>query len=158
MLRRERGELKHQPSSLLSHSKRAVKFPGRNAVLAVHQHPRSRKPLFQGHRRILKDRSGLERKARLGVSGVALPYAILGEIADPFRSAFRAGDLPVRPADRKHKVLAVLEIQEVDYRVSECSVVAHVAVMRLLHKYVKYINIQVEADRAELGAVKKPAF
>src|ERR1019366_216752 len=76
-LHRKANSVKHEPRGLLSHADRAVKLPGRDTVLAVQNHPDSRQPLLKPYRRVFKDGSRLERKARLGVRGVALPYAVL---------------------------------------------------------------------------------
>lgn len=65
--------------------------------------------------------------------------AILSEVADLFSSTDWAFDLPVRPVDRNHKVFAVFKIREIDYRVSECSVIAHVPMVALFQRYVTYI-------------------
>src|ERR1035437_10516983 len=110
-----------------------------DAVLAVQQHPNCREPLLQSNRGILKDRTRLQREARFRMTGVALPQAILGKVANLLRSTFRALHLAVCPAEINHKLAAILKFREVDYRVSEGSMVAHELSMRPIYRYVKYI-------------------
>ena len=135
--------MEHEPRSLLRHTKRAVKFRRRDAVLAVQEHPDCREPLLQGDRRVLKDRASLQREARFRVLRIALPDAILGKVADLFRTAFRALYLAIRPAQIHHELAAGFEFREVQDRVSEASMYAQELSMRSKAGYVKYILSKV---------------
>lgn len=80
-----------------------VNSPGRNAVLAVQEHPDRRELFFKGDRGIFED----VRKER-----------------DLFRSANWTLNLPVIPVKLNHKVFAMFKIREVYDPIAEgCMVV-----------------------------------
>src|ERR1017187_1974731 len=131
--------VEHEPSRLLSDAQCSVQFVGTDTVLAVQQHPNCREPLLKRDRRVFKDGTCLQRKARFRVIGVAFPQAVLGKVANLLRPTFRALHLAVCPAEINHKLSAIFKFREVDYRVSEGSVVAHELSLRPIDRYVKYI-------------------
>ena len=94
----------------------------------------------QGKRGILEDGPSLERKglafARF-MLGVALPDAGVFQPSNLLSAAARADDRTSEPAQFDHELLAVLELREVDDRVSQSFGCAfHESVMRQdsLHK------------------------
>jgi len=147
--------VKHEPCGLLGNAKSSVDLVGTDAVFAVEQHPDSGKPLFKSNRGVLENGSGLQRECRAGVARVALPHATLCKVCDLFGSARRTLHLPVRPAEINHELSAMLEIREVDYRVSEGGVVAHKPSMRLKSWDVNYIIAQLRQAQKALPARRK---
>lgn len=138
-LHRKANPVEHKPCGFLGNADGAVKFPGGDAILAVQEHPDCRKPLFQRNWGVLKDRPGLESKARFGVRGVALPDPVLRQVADLLGAALRTLYLTIRPPQVNHKLFAMFEIREVQDRVSKGGMFAHDPSMRPLFGYVKYI-------------------
>ena len=104
--------LKHEPCRLLGNAKCAVNLHARHAILAVDQHPEARHPLVEANRRILKDRVDLERE--LLVAAPAEPDAARLDEVVRFRTATRAMDLAVRPAQANGIVESPLRIGEVN--------------------------------------------
>jgi hypothetical protein len=112
VLHGEADTLKHEPRGLLRDANRAVQFPGRDAILAVGDHPDGREPLVESERRVLKDRPGLQRELPVRVPGLALP-TVAGRVeVDGLGPARRAGDA-VRPATGHHVLPAVVGAGEV---------------------------------------------
>jgi hypothetical protein len=130
--------MEHKPCRLLRNANGAVKFVRRYAVLAGFKHPNCREPLLQSNGGVLKDRSGLEGEAWLRVRCVALPKAILGEVANLFRVALRAFHCAVWPAKAHHELFAVFEFREEQDGVSQRRGV-HEGSLSLFHRYVNYI-------------------
>ena len=102
-----------EPSGLLSDPKIPSDFARADPVLAVNNQPESRKPLVQTKRRILHDGPSFKRKLRAWMTRVALPKSSIRKIGDFVRSALRAFNLSVRPAEGHEKALAVVKIREV---------------------------------------------
>lgn len=147
VLHRGADAIQHEPRRLLRHAKSAVKFPRRNTILAVQQHPDRWQPLLQRDRRVLKDRADLEGEARFGVRGVALPNPVFGEIANLLGITDRTFHFAVRPAQRNHEIVTMLIVRKVlnrivKRRLASVSVVHSKNSMRLLFGYVKYIVTQ----------------
>src|ERR1700722_9533060 len=116
MMESEANAVHHVPSRLLGDSQVAGDFVAADTVLAGHQEPHGRQPLFKRDRRVLENRSGLEREG-LSVTGfmlgVALPHASFGQPSDLLSAAPRTFHFAIRPAKFDHKRLALLEIGEV---------------------------------------------
>jgi len=62
IVQRSAETLKHEPCRLLGDAQSAVNLHAGNAVLAINQHPESSHPLIEAKRRVLKDRSDLQRE------------------------------------------------------------------------------------------------
>ena len=148
-LSRKADAVEHKPCRLLGYAKRAVKFPGRYTILAVKQHPNSRKPLLKCNWGILKDGSGFERERGAGVPCVALPHSAFCEVCDLLRSACGAFHIAARPTERNHELAAIFKAREVNNRIAEGSMVAHKTSMRLISWDVKYITAFVFLEPAE---------
>src|SRR5258708_6036226 len=102
--------MKHEPCALLSDTKSAVYFVGANAVLASHQQPQGREPLFQRNRRILEYGSNFERELLPRVRFVAAVHASVCQISDLIRPAFGTAHLAIKPAHGDHELTAILEV------------------------------------------------
>lgn len=139
VLHRQPNSLQHEPRRLLSNAQIPVKLVRTDTVFAANQHPCCRKPLLKRNRRVLKNRSGLQRKRRSRMIGVALPNPPLFQPRNVFRSAGRAGYLAVWPAQLRHEATAVLEVGEVQNRIPQSGFAFHASSMRLIPWDVKYI-------------------
>ena len=117
--------MQHEPCGLLRDTKAAMDFIATDAVFAVDDKPCGREPLFQGERRIFKDGPGLEREAGPGVVGVALPHAGVCEPRYVVGTAMGAFHHSVRPAQLDHELAAMLEVGEIEDRVSEGCFAVH---------------------------------
>src|SRR5947208_965728 len=106
--------MSHEPCSLLCHPKITGKLTRADAVFAVHNQPKSRKPLVQAERRVFEYSSSLQRKLWLHMPGVAFPNAILGKICDLIGTTIWTLHNAIRPAQLHHHCLAVFEVCEVD--------------------------------------------
>ena len=104
--------LKHEPCRLLGNAQSAVNLHAGNAVLAIDQHPKARHPLVETDRRIFKDRIDLERK--LLVAATAEPDAPRLDEVVLFRTATRAMNLAIRPAQANGVVESSLRIGEIN--------------------------------------------
>src|SRR6185312_5291295 len=131
ILKGQPDSVQHEPSRLLRDAEITVEFPGRNSVLAVHDHPGSRKPLLQRDRGVFKDGSRLQAEAGFRMVTVAFPDAWLRQPRHFFRTAFRALHLAVGPSQLSHKLFAMFKIREIQDRVPKyCfGVVSHDFIM-----------------------------
>src|ERR1035437_9470006 len=105
--------MKHEPCGFLSNTDGAVNLPRANPVLAICDHPDSRKPLVQPERRVFENSSDLDAELRFWVPSLALPDAARRDKADLLRTTSRANDAP-RPATRNQVIQAVIRIGEID--------------------------------------------
>src|SRR5260370_22888630 len=109
--------MQNEPSRLLSDAEIAANFIGANPVLAVDQHPKSRKPFVERDCTILENRSHLD--GELLVTLFALPAMLSLKVVVlrmPTLRAYRA----VRPAESGNRVNAGLFIAKVPNRLLEC--------------------------------------
>lgn len=143
ILHRQPDSLKHEPSGFLCDTQIAVKLVGTNTVLTTNQQPSRRKPLPKWNRRVLKDCSGLQRERRFRMVRIALPHTSLRKPRYVCRSAHRALNSAIRPAEFGHEPTAVLEIREVQNRILQGGFAFHASSMRLIHWDVKYISATV---------------
>ena len=102
-----------------------MNLPRTNAVLAVVQQPAGRQPLFERNRRILKERADLERELTARMLVLTVPEACILEVAYISGPAVRATHLAIRPAGLDHKLLAAVEVAEVDDCFAQCLYVFH---------------------------------
>ena len=106
----------HEPRGFLRDFQIAGDLVTADAVLAVHNEPHSAEPFIEADRRILENRSNLERKLAARMRVGATPDASARHISDLFGLTIRALHLVVRPANFDHEFLAVLEIAEINDR------------------------------------------
>jgi hypothetical protein len=106
---RETDSVEHKPCGLLAHAKRPVKFPGRNAILAIGDKPHSRKPLVQAERGILKDGPGFDGELAQRVMATALPSLVPVHKLHLGATASRAGYAigPALPGEVAEAVLGI---------------------------------------------------
>ena len=107
--------MQHEPSGFLSYADGAVNLPRANPVLAIGNHPDSRKPLVQSERRVLKDSSDLYAELEFRMASFALPETARGYEGNLFASASRARDA-IGPSARHQIVQAIVGIGEIDDR------------------------------------------
>jgi hypothetical protein len=119
-LQRKPDAMQHEPSRLLSDTKGTVNFPRANAILAISDHPHSRKPFVEADSGVLENGPDLHRELALGVASLALPHTSRSDEAHITRAASRAHDAS-GPAPRHQVVKAVIGIGEVFNRFLECS-------------------------------------
>jgi hypothetical protein len=148
--------VQHKPSCLLGDSKTAMDFVRTNNVFCPNDEPCGGKPLLKADRRVFEDGSSLKRKRRARVFRVALPDTLFGEISNLLCSAARTLYNAIRPAQRDHKIAAVFEVREPDYRVPESVWRFHVSSMPENPWNVKYVITIVKASAiaaaiAEIG-------
>jgi hypothetical protein len=140
VLHGQANTMEHEPCGFLSHLKVAGDLVGTDSVLAVDDQPRGREPLLKGDRGVLEDGSGLERKSRFFMLGIAFPNARFFKPRNLLSAATGAGYNPIRPAQFHHKLAAVLELRKVDdgfLKAVGCAF--HELSMRSIAWYVKYI-------------------
>ncbi len=105
--------MEHEPCSLLSYTKRAMKFPRTNPVLVIDDHPNRRKPLSQRDRTVLENSSSLKAELGTFMLAIALPYTRLFQILHVVRMATRTADNAIRPAQIHHKLVTVVIVLKV---------------------------------------------
>ena len=143
ILHRKPDAVKHEPCGLLGDAKPAMDFIAAHTVFAVDDEPCGREPLFQWQGGVLEDRPGFQGKRWLRVPHVAFPNARLGKPSNPLGAALGTFHDAIRPAQLHHELAAVLEIGEVQNRVSECDFAVHDSSLAQKLRYVKYIIAQV---------------
>lgn len=111
--------MQHEPRGLLSDTERPGHFVGRNAVLAVGDHPHGAEPLIEADRGILEDSPDLNRELALGMMTAALPAILILQERYLLASAPGA-DNAVRPAALNEELQAIIRIREVNNRFLEC--------------------------------------
>lgn len=88
--------LEHEPCGLLSDPEATGNFATADTLLAIDQHPESSHPLVQAERRILEDRSNLERELLLTLVAEPNPPSLDKRV---FRRATSwTRNLAIRPA------------------------------------------------------------
>lgn len=102
-LQSEADTLQHEPPGFLSDAQRTANLTGRNAVLGIGDQPDGRPPFTELDRAVFKDGAHLYRELLLLNALPAFPDLAGGDEADPLRTAPRAGNNAVRPAERNHK-------------------------------------------------------
>ena len=83
-----------------------------DSVLARNDEPRSREPLLKRNRRIFKGGSGLERKLRMVMLAVTLPYPLVSNPENLLRLATRTLHHAIGPAEFHHELAAMLEVRK----------------------------------------------
>lgn len=111
--------LEHEPGRFLSHADRTCNLIGTNAVLGVGKQPDRRQPLVESDRRVLEDRSDLDRELAPRVLVLALPQAPSGDEADPIGPAGRTNHATIGPAQFDHIVEANIGVREVSDRLDQ---------------------------------------
>jgi hypothetical protein len=142
-LHREANPMVHEPRGLLGDAKPAMKLVTADSVLATNNQPRGGKPLLKRDGRVFKNGSGLQRKRRALMLGVALPYPSLCQPRHVIGPALGTDDLTVWPAKFGHELPAVLKIREPQNRLMESVWRFHESSMLQEPRYVKYIIAQV---------------
>jgi hypothetical protein len=139
ILHRKANPVQHEPCGLLSDAETTMDLIATDSVFAVDDKPRGREPLFEGQWGILEDCSRLEREGGFKVSDIAFPYARLSKPRYSFGAALRALYRAIRPAQLHHEFAAMLEVREVDDRVSEGCFAVHDPSLPEHEHNVKYI-------------------
>ena len=111
--------MKHEPGSFLSHAKPACNLIGTDSVLATHDQPQRREPLLKGNRRVLKDRSHLERELSARMLAVTLPAACVNHVRNMVGVADWTPDNTIGPSGLDHELAAVLVVREKLDRIQE---------------------------------------
>src|ERR1700722_6035833 len=129
--------VKHEPCRLLSDSQSAVNLHAGDAILAVAEHPKSGHPLIHAQRRILEDRSDLERE--LLIASTAEPDAAsLDEVVLVGITA-RTHNLATGPTKLHGVVETPLRVREVRNGLLKCLWRVHKQFIRRLFACVTYI-------------------
>jgi hypothetical protein len=131
--------VKHKPCGLLGNTKTSMDLVGTDSILASDEHPCRTKPLLKWDRRIFKNRTSLQGKRRTLMPRVAFPYTRPGKPSQLSRTAVRAGDLAVRPAQFNHELSAMLKVREPQNRVSQRIGAFHGSSMHPILWNVKYV-------------------
>lgn len=130
--------LKHEPCRLLRDAQRAVNLHTGNTILAIDHHPETRHPSIKSKRRVLKDRTDLQRE--LLVATTAEPDAASLDEVVFIETATRANHFAIRPAKADSVVEGPVRIGEVNDGLLESAWRPHVKTVGLLFGCVKYIS------------------
>ncbi len=129
--------LKHKPCRLLRNSQCSVNLHAGDSVLAVAEHPKSRHPLVESKRRVLKYRSNLERK--LLVASPAEPqFPRLDEIVLS-RATARTRHVAIGKAQLLRVLESAVRIGKVNDGLLESAWWLHKTMLLFLFACVKYI-------------------
>src|SRR5438445_1715767 len=109
--------MQNEPSGFLSDSQVTANFIGANPVLAIDQHPKSRKPFVECDSGILENRSHFD--GELLVTLFALPAVLSLKVVVLCVAALRACRT-IGPAESGNRVNASLFIAKVPDRLLEC--------------------------------------
>lgn len=110
--------VKEKPRALLGDPERAVNLVRTNPILCADNQPDSRQPLIKADRTIFHDGSKLD--AEMLLTALANPNATGLNKRVPIIATARAGDDPIRPADRNHAAQRGIRIGEVFDSLKEC--------------------------------------
>jgi hypothetical protein len=144
ILHRKSNSVKHEPRGFLSDTDSAVDLPGRNAVLAIANHPDGGQPLVKAKRRVLKDSPDLDAELSPVMFFLALPPALVCKKVNASATTSRAG-YAMQPSARYDVVQAVVSIGKILNGFDEGGWAFHTSTIPEKPSLVKYIVTKYRA-------------
>ena len=128
----------HEPSGLLSDTKRPVHLVAADPILAIGDHPDCSEPLPEVDWAILEDRSDLGGELAAGMLLLAFPQTASCNKPNVCATACRAAD-PIGPAQLDHRAQRYVRIGEIPDSFDES--------LRLRERRVGFHTYQYDTDR-----------